>query len=234
MAPILCQQESQDPETKNGHQFLLYMVWLMKTEALMDAIRLNPFQSQWFMWCDIGAFRYDKMTYRNWPSPERLELLPKDRVMMSLVRRFSNDINDTGFRDLQLSIRNFHVPETVFSDHLAGGYYAVNTQYGAHRVFYEALWSTYRYLVNQSVLVVKDQTVFNAMFLRNPTLFSLVPSTASSGMDTAYEYILLLFRYLLDWLTGSDHNFWFYVQDWLATPSERRHRTCTLTDLILC
>ena len=50
------EQWAMDPEAKN-HSPQLYSVWAEKAFFVEKAIYANPFQTEFFFWCDIGAFR---------------------------------------------------------------------------------------------------------------------------------------------------------------------------------
>lgn len=49
-----------DPE-HDIHSPELYAIWAMKQEVVMEAIRLSPFGSDLYIWCDIGIQRYSHM-----------------------------------------------------------------------------------------------------------------------------------------------------------------------------
>ena len=46
-----------DPETGGGHSPDLYAIWYEKKEFVLRAAALNPFQSEYFVWCDAGIGR---------------------------------------------------------------------------------------------------------------------------------------------------------------------------------
>jgi len=50
------EQYEMDPE-KHRHSPELYAVWAQKAFFVERAIQLNSFQTEFFFWCDIGAFR---------------------------------------------------------------------------------------------------------------------------------------------------------------------------------
>ena len=47
----------KDPERVLHGGYEVFWIWLSKTWLLMEAIKLNPFASTYFMWSDIGCFR---------------------------------------------------------------------------------------------------------------------------------------------------------------------------------
>ena len=57
------QQEKMDPENAYQHR-LLYIIWNEKANFLLNAANENYFNSEYFLWCDIGAVRH-KVRERN-------------------------------------------------------------------------------------------------------------------------------------------------------------------------
>ena len=51
------QQEHIDKETNIGHNKFLYSVWHQKPDFVKTAADRNYFQSQYFVWVDIGSLR---------------------------------------------------------------------------------------------------------------------------------------------------------------------------------
>lgn len=75
-------QHGLDPERNHHKSYELYWIWLAKTELLYKgAVKLNPFQSQFFAWVDIGYFRTHE-----WKGQRLLQHVPqnltKHQVMM--------------------------------------------------------------------------------------------------------------------------------------------------------
>ena len=69
----------------------LYAVWANKAVWVKEAIEANPFSTEHFFWCDIGAFR-DRTIMggfsERFPDPARLV---HDRVLFSSVERCTPD-----------------------------------------------------------------------------------------------------------------------------------------------
>jgi len=61
-----------DQEQRVGHNMFLYMIWSEKSHFLKRAIELNPFSTEYFVWCDIGCFRVPNTRYLHWPNPSRI------------------------------------------------------------------------------------------------------------------------------------------------------------------
>lgn len=62
------------------------VIWLDKIFMLREAMRRNPFQSEWFVWNDAGNAAFRKGGSRPyfalpWPNPVALSYLPKDKFI---------------------------------------------------------------------------------------------------------------------------------------------------------
>lgn len=64
----------------------LYAIWAQKAVFVDDAIKLNPFNTDYFFWCDIGAFRdgIDETVRRTFPS---IQHLPQDKIALCSVEQ---------------------------------------------------------------------------------------------------------------------------------------------------
>jgi hypothetical protein len=51
------EQWHHDPEARLHRSYQLYLAWNLKPWFLKEAVRLNPFQSDWFFWIDAGYRR---------------------------------------------------------------------------------------------------------------------------------------------------------------------------------
>ncbi len=83
------QERSKDPE-KKIHTPALYIIWNEKLHFIKEAHTLNPFQSECFIWMDIGAFRNEHKNQdltlseiRQWPSLQRIHTLPKNKMIIT-------------------------------------------------------------------------------------------------------------------------------------------------------
>eukprot|EP00117_Sycon_ciliatum_P017689 scpid68408/ scgid16590/ len=209
--PVFHTQESKDPELGVGHNYWLYLVWLLKMESLMDAVRADVFCSRWFVWSDIGALRSANHKYKNWPAVSRLDTVPQDRVLMGVISGFASgdqskwaDAPTDSSQWLRSGRHNL-----IDADHIIGTFIAFSMESNIHYEFYARLRETYKRLAAANHLIVKDQTVYNALFLLHRDLFALVPSRGASGDDQ-----------------------WRYVQHWLASADER-FKQDPLTELLL-
>lgn len=85
---------------KNINNIELYMIWAEKAQFLKLGAEMNPFGSEFFLWCDIGYFRNTPehipiAELRNFPNIEKIKILPRDRILMLLVKYILlNKFND--------------------------------------------------------------------------------------------------------------------------------------------
>jgi hypothetical protein len=60
---------------KHLHNQELFRIWANKSFFVQEAIQLNPFESDVFVWCDAGCWRDRRVAYhfgKGWPSPDSL------------------------------------------------------------------------------------------------------------------------------------------------------------------
>ena len=89
-----------DPE-KGIHSPELYAVWAMKQECVRDTIHQNPFNSKWFVWCDVGIQRHPHLQtfYQDFPSkchdickPNCITFLEVGDIPQSYVDRWQQNL----------------------------------------------------------------------------------------------------------------------------------------------
>jgi len=58
-------------------------IWIEKVAMMNEAIKINPYKSDWFAWVDAGNayYRDDKPPSYPWPSSNILSKLPKDKIV---------------------------------------------------------------------------------------------------------------------------------------------------------
>ena len=75
------EQHSKDHKKEIHKSYHVYWVWLSKLEFVRRAIEMNPFQSEFFAWVDMGYFRTDR-----WLGEKLLQHIPnalqEDQVLM--------------------------------------------------------------------------------------------------------------------------------------------------------
>jgi hypothetical protein len=78
-----CATHDRDPE-KGIHTPELYAIWAQKAFFVKEVVERNPFHTNRFFWCDIGAFRTGLHPEIQTSFPDARHL-PEDRILMSSV-----------------------------------------------------------------------------------------------------------------------------------------------------
>jgi hypothetical protein len=78
------EQHDMDPE-KGHHTPELYTIWAEKAFFVEKAIQTNPFQTDFFFWCDIGAFRDPYISYIILDSFPTTQYLDPERILFQSV-----------------------------------------------------------------------------------------------------------------------------------------------------
>lgn len=70
------------------HSPELYAIWYQKKEFVMEAIKMNPFNSRKFIWCDAGCFRYPEWLpqLKNFGYGANI---PKNKMLLLQIKHFT-------------------------------------------------------------------------------------------------------------------------------------------------
>jgi hypothetical protein len=152
---------NQDPE-KNIHSWELYAVWALKQEFVHRAIRLNAYNSQYFVWCDIGCFREPS----NFPKPPRFAEATPSQVSPGHI----------------LILKIHEVDSTTY---IGGGVLAGDIQ--AWTGFRTSYLHTLNTFVDRGIFCGKDQTLYRYMIERNLVPFQVIETSGEWGRLNPYQ-----------------------------------------------
>jgi len=138
------------------HSPELYMIWAEKVHFVKRAIEMNPFQSDRFLWVDIGCFR--EPSDLQWPKRR----IP-EKVLTLLVTPFTEEELQCTKETLPSFLTTNRIGATIF-----GGGKEALLRY--HDLYYEMV----EYFIQTGRFIGKDQSILNSVYLLNPTLFELV------------------------------------------------------------
>jgi hypothetical protein len=150
-------QNSVDPEA-HIHVPELYAIWNLKIYFLEKISNENPFNSNFFIYTDAGAFRSG--SFLHWPDQNIIEdfLMPilGDRMLLGNV---AESIDSNSFK-----------PE---NDHIQGTFMAGNRN--AIEMFHKNFYDLHDQRFDENLFIGKDQTLMNliAFKLHNQTVFQL-------------------------------------------------------------
>jgi hypothetical protein len=147
------------------HSPELYCIWAQKSVFVEEAIQRNPFGTNYFYWCDIGAFR-------SIPTKEMCALFP-------IASRFPNhkillsSVSSATTEDYEC--RGGIHGDFFHKDRIVGGLWGGSAEACTRwRYAYEAM--LIRYFANKR-FAGKDQSVMLSTYLDNPELAEIVAPT---------------------------------------------------------
>jgi len=149
---------SRDPEYRI-HSPELYAVWALKQECVMDAIRMDPFHSEYFVWCDIGIQRNPSMQqwYNSFPNAHICERLCSKGQMAFLEVDPIPDVFVEAWK------QHKPLPESIPKVTLGGGCIVGNK--AAWSEFSEGYVRTVHEFDQKNMFAGKDQIVYVYMLL---------------------------------------------------------------------
>lgn len=143
------------------HTPYLYLVWAEKVHFVKIALEMNPFQSDYFLWVDIGCFREPSTVY--WPNPQRIKEQDFSKVLVLCINPFTEEELQCTKETLPSFLKIDRLGATIF-----GGGKEALLRY--HDLYYEML----EYFISIDRFIGKDQSILNSVCLLNPELFHLV------------------------------------------------------------
>ena len=170
-------QHNLDPE-KSSHNPLLYAIWALKQEFVENAIRLNPYETDWFVWCDIGIHRkaHEENYYRDFPGrvpslckPGHIGLLEVERIPDSYV---TNPFQPYPFAQL------------------GGG--CITGDRNAWKLFSECYKKMLNTMESRNEFVGKDQNVFFRMVVERVMPFQLFNAIYRHNMCSWMQFPCIL------------------------------------------
>ena len=138
----LNKQLVKDPE-KYIHNPNLYAIWNIKAYVCLKVIQLNPFDSQFFIYTDLGAWRQG--IFNDWPDNNFINFLyPKlnHRMLFSQIY-YVHDVN------------MFNVE----TDSIEGGFFAGSKS--AIKLFANNFYEEHDKRLKSNLFIGKDQTIMN-------------------------------------------------------------------------
>jgi hypothetical protein len=156
------------------HHPNLYIIWNEKAKFVERAMELNPFDTDFFCWCDIGCFRRQEELYlfeKEWPSSAFLQSAKKDKMYFLNITPFEeNDFNilPNGLthsfeRVTRIGATMFLGHKTIFQDYI--------------QLFYE----TMEQYIKNDYFTGKDQNIIATLYVLKPELFKLIRPIDGEG-----------------------------------------------------
>ena len=140
------------------HSPELYLLWAEKAHFLKQAILMDPFHSETFLWVDIGCFRDTSPI--EWPN---MSIIDKTKVLALNVTPFTKEEICCTKETLPSFLTINRIGATIF-----GGGKEALLRY--HDLYYEMV----EYFISMNRFIGKDQSILNSVYLLNPQLFDLI------------------------------------------------------------
>lgn len=166
---------------KAYHNQNLYIIWNEKTMFMYKTYKMNPFNTDYYAWVDIGMVRkteYIKIL-QSFPSSNRLQSLKQNKVYVMLINPFTSD-------ELDVTIPS----ETFrYKDRIGGGMIL------CHKNMVETWTNEYYTMLNEfmnsDLFAGKDQSIMANLYINHRSnLIELVVAKDFNVMDNIWFYML--------------------------------------------
>jgi hypothetical protein len=186
---IFIETSKIDPE-KDIHSPELYLLWANKAFLIKNASEINPFNSKWFFWTDIGCCR-DKNHFDSivsYPNYHKIIDHDIDKIIFSQVEDY-NDLNLALKDNIPVIFKNYFY-NTIKKGKLSliqGGFFAAHiTKINDLCNLYE---STLLHFYKNNVFCGKDQSIMFTMYLLNKHRFSIIDSREIPYYDKWFSFL---------------------------------------------
>lgn len=156
------------------HHPNLYNIWNEKSMFVYRIMQLNPFNTDFFCWCDIGCFRNknDLHLFKNgWPSSTFLSTAAKDKMYFLNITPFEESDFEKQANGLSRSFEyDTRIGATIFL---------------GHRFIFEK-WVEYFYkymndYITKDYFAGKDQNIIATIYVLHQEIFKLIRPAANEG-----------------------------------------------------
>jgi hypothetical protein len=163
----------------------LYAIWAQKPAFVAEAIRQNPFQTEYFYWCDIGAFRDPNI------APEILETFPTPSILRMISANSAILLNSVAPLEPLEKLRQ---PDGIMGDfrrvnRIVGGLWG-GTATACMRWYSAYETQLIRYF-QAGRFAGKDQSVMLSAYLENTQLAVVARPTTKAGDHWFFQHYLL-------------------------------------------
>ncbi|OWA53964.1 hypothetical protein BV898_18387 [Hypsibius exemplaris] len=170
--------EQTQLDHEKHHTPELYVIWNEKVHLLMEAIEENPFDSDYFLWTDIGCFRDAERAEKLTSYPDTYttsSLLGTNNVFFLQVGNFRQEHQIIGENGLPINHFQYDVC-------LGGGVFGGHAN--AVRQYSQQYYKTMDLMQSNGIFIGKDQNVMSTVAVLYPNLVKLVkPQYYLDGAD---------------------------------------------------
>lgn len=161
-------QLNVDPEKSIHKSYQLFWIWLSKAWFVSEAIRLNPFSSEIFVWSDIGCFRDSK--YYGKLLVIHPEMIPKKSLLISSTTQPAKPVSRWVIKAIHDPINQFFV---------SGSMLAGRTR--TWKTFIDAFTSVLQDYVRMNLFIGEDQVIIQTVCMQHSSLCAFVALGQANG-----------------------------------------------------
>lgn len=179
-------QLDRDPEKRIHRSYQVFWIWLSKSWAVTQAIRMNVFDSDLFVWSDIGCFRDRK--YNSKTMVLRRDMVPPKEILF-MAHHKPNPPEEELFNDKYHHKANFYHSGSQFvgfKDTLV--------------TFHELFLETIDRFLEKNMIIVEDQAILQSVCLSHPEICAYAP------FDQVKDNHYFGLRHVLHF--GGEYNYW--------------------------
>lgn len=163
------------------HSPELFVVWAEKLKFVLRAINDNIYNTNKFVWCDIGAFRQIKFMkyYKSFPTSTNIV---DGRMNFLLI----NEFEEKDYIPVKGIIGQDYFKK---ESRLGGGIQGGDIESWKR---YEKLWDdTLKEYFDKDKFAGQDQCITGTIYLRNPELFHIIRPKKNCGYGDEWFYLLI-------------------------------------------
>jgi Bacterial protein of unknown function (HtrL_YibB) len=193
-------QLHRDPEERHHQSFELFWIWLSKSWCVSQAIRLNVYHSDLFVWSDIGCFRDTRYNFQTM-------VQHRNQVPLHEMIQMAHHAPNPPPLPIDATTTT---TELYWNDkyHQKDHFYHSGSQMAAYadtwQVFHAVFLDTIDGFLDRNMIIVEDQAVLQSVCLRRPELCAYVPFDQVRPKDNHYFGL----RYVLHY--GGEYQLWRY------------------------
>jgi hypothetical protein len=173
-----CNQYNIDPTPNVGRNKECYIIWNSKMNFVKEAITLNPFNSDKFVWNDIGSMRnqYFSDFISHYPLYNNISTDKLDIVLI---------------QDYEKKTKQYFQNEV----HLSGSIFGASKD-----IFLQIIDLFYKYLdeyIKKNLFIGCDQQILSTIYIKHTELFNLInPYVKNMNNEIIDIWFYLYFHYI--------------------------------------
>jgi hypothetical protein len=167
----------------------LYLLWLEKPYFIKKAIELNPYNSEWFLWVDIGVCRNQNTIHKYMTFPNQNEIMKYDinKIIYSQIKNFKQEdelIDDKGIPVMFYYKNLGNIQQLI---RIQGGFWGIHID--MIDTFLKIYEETYNTFICNNIFIGKDQYLMYTMYLKYKHLFQIVDARDVVAEDVWFSFL---------------------------------------------